>query len=153
MRYYSHAADDPTPGEVIRFHVPPNPETGGYTGWVRECVAAALVRPRHHHNKQAPTYGDLSALNVRLPRQALASKKITVWVTVLRLAGMTAGQGRATHLKRGQRASGGGGAQDLRGGEHRTDADDRLTSDQSRRCAATGRNRNLELVLDRVLRS
>jgi hypothetical protein len=45
MRYYSHAADDPTPGEVVRFHVPPDPETGGYTGWVRECVAAALVRP------------------------------------------------------------------------------------------------------------
>ena len=42
MRYYSHAADDPTPGEVVRFHVPPNPEGGGYTGWVRECVAAVM---------------------------------------------------------------------------------------------------------------
>ena len=52
---------------------------------------------------------------------------------------MNAGQGRATHLKCGERAGGGGGAQDLRGGEHRTDADDRLTSDQSRRCAVARR--------------
>ena len=86
-------------------------------------------------SKQAPTHDDLSVLNVRLPRQALASSRITV----LRLAGMNAGQGRATHLKCGERAGGGGGAQDLRGGEHRTDADDRLTSDQSRRCAVARR--------------
>ncbi len=42
MRYYSHAADDPEPGKVIRFHVPPQPEAGGYTGWVRACVAAVM---------------------------------------------------------------------------------------------------------------
>ena len=42
MRYYIHAADDPEPGEVVRFHVPPNPEAGGYTGWVRECVQTVM---------------------------------------------------------------------------------------------------------------
>lgn len=29
-------------GEVVRFHVAPDPETGGYTGWIRKCVAAAM---------------------------------------------------------------------------------------------------------------
>ena len=43
MRWYSRDIEtDAEPGEVHRFHVTPDPEAGGYTGWVRECVRACL---------------------------------------------------------------------------------------------------------------
>ena len=31
----SFLPDSGTTGEVVKFHVAPDPETGGYTGWIR----------------------------------------------------------------------------------------------------------------------